>query len=473
MTPEPTVPTPAPPVGPAARLRRLEGELGARIAGAVDVLEVAVVLESAGISDQTAVQRYGFHDVFDLARWMRGSVEPVPQVAPSNPLDWYGSFWLCLIRGWAYVFAGVMAMTAAGMVADPAASPVLLAASVVATAAMGWMSHLGHTAVQRMTPERRGPALGPLLGMGLAFAAAVGVVVGAATSVWVGVVGAIPLVYAAVAVVLLVLDEHLLFALAMLPGGVAAVWHLLAPSTGPSARFATSLAAAGLLALLLIAANRVRRRGGRPDGIGSVDLRSATPLALSGLALAGIVGGMLVAFSSVGAGLQAGGRQWFVLGLPFFVPLGLADVAVVAMRRRVRSVVATCADPSQLRRSAHRALAALWLAHGVVAAAMVLLATWLHPVEDGALGVVVSLGFLALGGVLVSSLVVEEFGGVALVVQFVAAAVLLTVGVFGRAGSPQMLVAVVSTCVVAAAMLTLQASAWRRSGELSSHRWTL
>ena len=66
----------------------LEPELLQRIRVAVDEHEVAVLLESAGISDRVAADEYDVLDVFDLAVRLRTSTGPPPRLPSPGRSDW-------------------------------------------------------------------------------------------------------------------------------------------------------------------------------------------------------------------------------------------------------------------------------------------------------------------------------------------------------------------------------------------------
>ena len=445
-----------------------------RVAASVDNFGVAVILEGSGISDRLARTRYDSADVVDLARKLRREVPSAPAHNADDAVDGNGSFWLCLLRGFTYVLAGIIVMTASGLLSSPTAAALVLGAGVASTGLMWGLSYLGHITMEQAPPDQRNAALAPLFAGGLTVAFGVGVLVGLFAGPMVGALAAAPLVYATTAATVLILRRHTLFAGTVLPGGTACVLSLTGVDWAPSAGWALSLSGFGLVVLIIAAARRVNPGGRRPEPVSRAAIRAAVPYIVNGLAIAGIVGGFVIALRQNVQLRFLGPREWFVLAQPLLIPLALGDVSVVALRRRVRRVAATTADRRSLARSARGALALLWLCQAALGATATALVLWSRPIADTGVCLSASLGFWAVGVTLVISLLTEP-GPSAIAgcePMLGATAMFIVLAVAQRTGtSTTMIWAASTTALVTLAVLTsLQ---WRRSGQLATYRWSM
>ena len=463
-----------PPSVTTTELDRALVELEDRIAEATDPMEIAVVLEAAGIGDAMAQRRYGSVDVLDLAERLR-RVIPERIGAPEIDLSaHFGPLRVSLVQGASFVFAGVMTMAVTGMVTHPLAGPVMIGASIVGTVMMGWMSYLGHTVTQRVATDDRGASLATLFYAGIAAAVLVGLVVGVTVDPVVGLLGAVPIVYAVGAVAELVLDRYVRFAVVMFPGGIACVVYLLVPHARPAELVALVLSSAGFATLGIGAAIAVRPNGSRPGGAGRIDVRSGAATGVSGLAAAGLVAAVVVTLSGVSAMRVAQACGWFLLALAFFVPLAFATTGVALVRRRAFVTLSRSVYPSDLRRTAHRSLVALWAAHLVIGGSCIVVAVRANPVGDSHLSALIATAFLIMGLMLVAGLITTDPSARSVIaaIEFVVLAALAVIAVAER-GAPSETVALMVVSVLGAGLIPIAACTWRDVGRLSAYRWSL
>ena len=462
------------PFVPATELDRALVELEDRIAEATDPIEIAVVLEAAGIGDAVAQRRYGSVDVLDLANRLRRII-PERISAPEVDLSaHFGPLRVSLVQGASFVFAGIMTMAITGMVSHPLAGPVMIGSSILGTVMMGWMSYLGHTVTQRVATDDRGASIATLFCAGIATAVLIGIVVGVAVDPLVGLLGAVPIVYAVGAVTELVLDRYVRFAVVMFPGGIACVVYLLVPHARSAELVALVLSAAGFATLGIGAAIAVRPNGSRPSGAGRIDIRSGAATGVSGLATAGLVAAVVVTLSGMSAMGVARARGWFLLALAFFVPLAFATTGVALLRRRAFVTLSRSAFPSDLRRTAHRSLAALWAAHLVIGGGCIVVAVRANPVGDSHLSALIATAFLIMGLMLVAGLITTEPAARSAVaaLEFAVLAVLAVTAVTER-GAPSESVAVLVVSILGVGLIPIAACTWRDAGRLSAYRWSL
>jgi hypothetical protein len=391
------------------RLAPLVERFGDRVKGAVDDLEVAVVLESGGINDHIARVEYGASDVFDLGVRLRATMRTAQRVAhpaTSHP-DWYGPLWLALPRGLAYVLAGVTSMMAVEATNVRGGAMVMIVANIVATGMMHSLSYLGHVALQRHEVAIAAGSLRPFLLGGVGLASASGVLLAVLFGWRIGVLAGTPLIYVMSIVVLLVLRRDRTVMTVMIPLGAVAVTYLLSDGTLPTAGYALGAAGAAVALLFVIAVHATRAVGGKrpPLRLGVIDARAVVPLALGGLAIAGFVGANVIALSDLNAMEDATAKQWFLLALPFFLTIVFAEFGVIALRRRLVRELSQGITVVEFARAARHATARMWLLHstlGLIGIVLALLAVRL-PAEP-LMRLVIAVDFFFVGSVLLAAL---------------------------------------------------------------------
>lgn len=205
-------------------------DLVERVAGLlpdpVDELQVAALLESQGITDQVAADRYGRADVFALGQEV---FERLPRKSVAVEDDTRGTTWLHAVRGPLYLVPTTVFPAVTAVLGGPAA----VRAMVVATA-VSWVWGSGASAVAHR-----------LLGTGLAAGAArslrllgaAGTTVATTTAVavldWRSAVFVLALSGLQFAIgVLLFHREEVLLAAAVLPAGAGGVLYLVSETVG-------------------------------------------------------------------------------------------------------------------------------------------------------------------------------------------------------------------------------------------------
>src|SRR5262249_624866 len=108
-----------------------------RLAGAVDVDEIAAVLESRGINDRAARERFGYRDVFDLADRLSRLSGLSPSVTVSQPPRPDPVDGQTVLRGICFASPGVVVYALTAGVPVPAGSTVDTAAILLSVVA-GW-----------------------------------------------------------------------------------------------------------------------------------------------------------------------------------------------------------------------------------------------------------------------------------------------------------------------------------------------
>jgi hypothetical protein len=404
------------------------------VAGSVSDLEVAVKLEANGIGDADAGE-YGCRDIFELASRLRAVVGGDGWAAtPAHLPDWFGSPMTALIRGITYVLAGVMSMAVARTLHDPWAAPVLLSVNVTATGLMHALSYLAHLVLGRNNKTTRRPALRPMLRLCLLLAVAVGLTIGLVHSPLLGLLAGLPIAYVSSAVVLLVLGRQWRVIACIVPGGALCLATLLGPSAWFPTRIAFSVAGAGVV--MLVGSAWFETRGkvkGKVSAIGILDIRAAFDHLAGGLALAGIVGANLLCVASARQLHHASAKQWFLLALPFFIPLISAEALVILFRRGLRRQLAHLNDPAQFKRAAWLATLRLWAAHLALGAIAIGLSLALHPIPRSAVVWGAMAAFLATSTLLLFCLLAGVSGRERMIIGFLAPAILVLL--LARAGS--------------------------------------
>jgi hypothetical protein len=384
---------------------------------AVDPLEISSALEFDGVTDQSARQQYGFHDVFVLAselyrRVPRRPAEPAPQPDP-----WQGNPLRPALHGLLYGLPAVCYPAATGLLAGPHVLRALVVGLLASWALSQGLAHLGYL---RLGNAGAGQAARLLLaGMAVGIAAVVaalavaGLVLQAPRpSVVFGIgLGA----YMLGATVLLVLGAERMLLAGLAPGVLGSVAFLLLgrPATLRYADWA-ALAATPLLvtALAMARAQRAAGRGGaRSRLVAGAELRAALPSAGFGLVAAGLLVFPVAAGLPGGQGVNIGA---VLASLPLALSMGVAEWLLIWFRRRTQRLLRRTRSLLAFTTRARLALLTALALYLLATAALIFAVAWIasaarlvHPhwavlPEAGA--------YLALGGAMFLALLLQAFG---------------------------------------------------------------
>jgi hypothetical protein len=235
----------------------------------VDELQVAALLESQGITDQVAVDRYGRADVFALGQEV---FERLPRGSVAVEDDTPGTTWLHAVRGPLYLVPTTVFPAVAAVLGGPAA----VRAMVVATA-VSWVWGSGASAVAHRLLAGGAAATAA---RSLRWLGAAGTVVAATTAAavlgWRSALFVLALAGLQFAIgVLLFHREEVLLAVAVLPAGAGGVLHLVSEAVG------IALVLGGVTVLLAVGGAWRAGRAARDSG----GVRPPRSLTLLGTAL--------------------------------------------------------------------------------------------------------------------------------------------------------------------------------------------
>lgn len=353
-----------------------ERALAHAVASATDPLELAVVVESAGVTDRVAAQRFGVPDVFTLAELSHDPAaplaEPVATPAARPPLL-PGDRWTFHLRGLLYAVPAAVALSLlpAG---DPVASTLLLGGLLLAWAvaygvtAAAW-AHLGNldpAAARRLLRRALlgGTVLAALLAVPAVYLALVTTSTMAVDLTTVGLLTA-QAAYLLAAAALLLCSREVWLLVALLPAVAGVVLALAGPASyGPDLRWPA--ASVGLAVLLALVATRRPARPHQPLGP-----RAWTRAGVQ--TLAGLLVGLLVVFPAVDQLVRPSfdplPLSVTVVALPLVLAMGLAESLALRLRRRFRALLATTPSAAVFARSARRATLGAQLQLGTALAA--------------------------------------------------------------------------------------------------------
>ncbi|HEY8547259.1 MAG TPA: hypothetical protein VIL36_19495, partial [Acidimicrobiales bacterium] len=361
---------------------------------AVDADDVAATLESVGVTDEVAAERFGARDVFDLAErmWTYATMvrrsgrifhgedaAPRPGAgaaaaatagdggagssgsdaeSPDPPSPTAGAWG----RGAAAVLPAVVVAAAAQGGAD---QPALVAASVA-----GWgLAQAG--GVLAYTAHHRAPKGAGLVALRRGVAGAVAATVLLAAGVAglrggpSGVAFALPLLHL-VGATTMVLAGRVRTLLALItPVAALSASVVVAPDPDRAALVGPA-AVATVAATLAVVARLVRRRGGKPAGavLERADWFGAVPLAVAGWLTAAFA---LLAVGAVGhlPGFEdVGSRHWLLVATPLWAMVAAGEWLLLSVRGSLRSGL-EAADGLGAFRSLGDRLVGEWLALGL------------------------------------------------------------------------------------------------------------
>lgn len=330
-----------------AVLEELAGRCETELHGGVDELGLAAVLESWGITDATAVSRYGTTDVFALAAEMHTRLldgEDVPLRRPQGT-PWIRLSWI--LRAATYlpptVFV-VIALSASGHGASAAAFAAVtcLGCGMAEAASRVAYTTISFGGIEAMRdPNRRLLIWGSLV---VAVpAVAVGVVAGSAFPALL--VGA-QLQYLLLSVVLLPMGRAQELVFWLTPAVVLGASVIAEPD-----RFTTVLVVAVIceMAATIHTWLMLGRIEPSPYGApGTAELRTALPFLGSGILMGAFV---LLCTAAVHTAVGSS-RTLLVLVIPLMVSMGLAEIGIRWFQRAVAGELGRTAQVAQFARRA-------------------------------------------------------------------------------------------------------------------------
>ncbi|MEV6239636.1 hypothetical protein [Lentzea sp. NPDC051838] len=221
-------------------LDELVTRIAALLPDPVDELQVAALLESQGVTDQVAVDRYARADVFALAQEV---FERLPRTSVTAEDRERHRTWPHAVRGPLYLLPTTVFPAVAAVLGGPGAVRAMVLATVVTWVWGAGTSVVAHQLLGRGAPATAARSL-RLLGVGgVVIAASVAsVVLGWASALFV-----LPLAGLQLAIgVLLFHGREVLLSGAVLPAGAGGVVHLVSGATG------IALALGGVTVLLAV-----------------------------------------------------------------------------------------------------------------------------------------------------------------------------------------------------------------------------
>ncbi len=420
----------------------MSGETGALARAAessTGPLEVAVVLESQGINDRVASERYGAPDVFALAEvaYARsgGAVGmPSRQAAMAGGDPCPGrSRWFAL-RGFLYAVPAVVALTLlpAG---DPVESALLLGGLVLSWAwgygmtfvAWAYIGNLDVPAAHRFL--RRSVLVGLLVATVVAVVAVYASLVLTVTmqvTLWtlLLLVGQSAYLFAAATLLMTGNELRLLIALApAVVGSILAVstgeaGPMVGPGTGPAAYGSGHpwLGASVILAVVLALTST--RDGARPaQPLPRSTMFTALMHAGYGLMIALLV--LYPAFNELlNDNFEALPLSVTLAALPLVLSMGIAESLLYAHRADVRRLLASTGSTSEFARDVRRAV---WRAHLRFIGALATMTALLGGVAVAVFGmtdprfVLLGLDYAVLGAAVFAAMVLTVIGRIAVV----------------------------------------------------------
>jgi hypothetical protein len=408
------------------------GELCERFLGvcesAVDPLEISSALEFDGLNDKAVRERYGLPDVFTLAEEMHRRVprrpsEPAPLASP-----WGSSIFRPVLHGLLYGLPTVFFPAAADLLAGPGVTTVLIVALLTSWGLGQPLAYVGYFRLGRADRAEAARVLRFWMAAGMAAAILplllATLVASAHTPALI--FGAGLVAYMLSSTVLMVLGAEQLLLLVLAPGVLGAAAFLLLGRPAQLEHAAWGALAATPVLALVIALTWTAREAGLPRifrraGPGSVpapgarlrrvEAVGALPSAAFGLLAAGLL------VFPVAVSIAAHGRPdhgALLASLPLSLSMGAAEWTLVWFRRRTQRLLHDCRESQTFaRRTRLLLLAALvqYLSAAVLlTAAVCAVASASHLVRLEWADVPQIVAYLALGGAMFESLLLQAFG---------------------------------------------------------------
>lgn len=383
---------------------------------AVDVMEIAAVLESDGITDALALSRYGSPDVFDLAERLRRITPRRPAATLPAPSPWRSGGVRHLLRGVLFALPALCYVAVSDIIQNADSAAVLTVSVLLSWAVSQVLAYLGHVRLGWQDRPGAGRVLlgGLIVGTGVVLAgtAVTGLVLGVPPGVLL--VAAAQVIYLLAATVALVLGWEWWLLAALAPGVVAASIGLAVGGTAVLSAPVVIAAATTVVACVVVAG--FATRGVRPGAPTRAELWMAAPHALFGVAIGALllyvpVSRSLLAVPTVDddttAGLAGAGLAAF---LPLSLSMGLAEWLLVRYRTWTHRALQEAGTLDGFAVRAGAALGAAVVGYIVaLAVAYTIAAVVVGQVTHHRVNAVAMLGYLALGGALFLALTLVTF----------------------------------------------------------------
>jgi hypothetical protein len=392
-----------------------------------------VVLESAGINDRVAHDRYGAPDVFTLAEAAFARSGAAGPPAPQTPVDAVAGpdrpRWLHL-RGLLYAVPAVVAL-ALLPAGDPVEAALLLGGLVLSWAwgygmtyiAWAYIGNLDTPAARRFL--RRSVLVGLLVAMVVAVAAVYASLVLTVTmrvSLWTLLLLVGQTAYLLAAATLLMTGNELRLLIALAPAAVGSVVAVVAGEAGPGPSpglhgpglpwLGASVITAVVLALV---STRSAARPAQP-------LPRSTVLVAFMHAGYGLMIALLVLYPAfndlLNDNFEALPLSVTLAALPLVLAMGIAESLLYEHRADVRRLLASTGSPREFARDVRRAV---WRAHLRFVGALAALTGLLGSVAVAAFGmtdprfVLLGLDYVVLGAAIFAAMVLALIGRIAIV----------------------------------------------------------
>lgn len=345
----------------------------------VDAFEVAAALEASGVNDKMARERYGYPDVFALARQRferlaTARAAAVEAIAP-EPVDISGT----LLRGFVFVLPALLTGAVLGRQPERALVWAVLVSVAVGWAAGQGIAYAGYRVLGAGSAAGARWQMMMLALLTMVFAAAAGVATG-----FLGLVGwpAIVLAVGQIAFVLsssiaLVLNRPAVIGLALLPGLGASIPALIRPELLP--RWLVLLAICSTLAMTLGWVAYLLRGAKPPSArLARAALRGAMPYVGYGTCLA-----LLLSFALVDSLVAPIHLTISVTMAPLMCGVLVAEFQLARYRRRAEIALRTTETRTAAARALRRAVVGCMAGYVFgLAALTVITAVTLVPVLD-------------------------------------------------------------------------------------------
>lgn len=191
----------------------------------VDELQVAALLESQGITDQVAVDRYGRADVFALGQEV---FERLPRASVAVEDEPPGTTWLHAVRGPLYLVPTTVFPAVSAVLGGPAAVRAMVVATAVSWVWGSGASAVAHRLLGIGAAARAARALRWLGAIGTAVATTAAAVLGWRSALFVLALAGLQFAIG----VLLFHREEVQLAVAVLPAGAGGVVYLASEAVG-------------------------------------------------------------------------------------------------------------------------------------------------------------------------------------------------------------------------------------------------
>lgn len=331
---------------------------------AVDAEEVAATLESVGITDQVAVERFSSEDVFDLAEraWDQLHHEPAPGELDDRPGLARVPVLGAVGRGLAYVLPAV-AVSAATIAGAPQGS-------LVAASALGWglaqgAGVLAYTVLHRTpSPTELAPLRKALLGAVLAVMAG-GAVAGGLAQPVDALAFSLPLLHLVGSTALVMAARTRVLLAVLAPVSTLSAVALLRPASGLPALVGPVSVVTVAVTLGLVAS---ATRGPTPKGrlVEAGDWLRSLPLVVCGWATAAFALLSVSAVSHLNGFHGVDSRQWLIVGLPLWAMVGGCEWLLLRLKHALKALLESSPSLWVFRRAAGWTVA-LWLSVAVAA----------------------------------------------------------------------------------------------------------